>query len=69
MKNGIPAAYAAYRTWWSLMHVGLVVLMSLIGAIWFVVNANGPRLISQWWYGAVTIQAVIANAIPFPWGR
>ena len=68
MKNGFPAAYSAYRTWWSFMHMALVVLLSVLGAVWFLTNANGPRLIGRWWFGATQVQAVIANAIPFPWG-
>lgn len=67
MRNGIPAAYTAYRSWWSFIHLALVACVGGLATTWFVRDDNGLRLLDRWLFELGRIQSVIASAIPFPW--
>lgn len=69
MKNGIPVAYATYRTIWQVLHIALILAVLVAFSAWFVHDSQGAQAVTTVADAISSTQRSVANAISFPWGN
>lgn len=67
MKDDIPLVYWTFRSVWTVVHVFIVAVLTVLLLWWALTNGNAERIFQARWEDLLYMQRVIANAIPFPW--
>ena len=67
MKDDIPVVYWTFRTAWTVVHLLVILLLTLLLFAWAFTDNNAERLIESSTDALLDLQRRVASAVPYPW--
>lgn len=68
MKDGQPTIYWAYRMWWGVLHLSILVLITVGIFTWALTDGQGMRALGAWLGWIEDLRRGLSGLIPYPWG-